>query len=107
MARFTEETKEIGARIKQRREELGWSQDELALRCGYAGRSSINKIEKGANAMSMDIVQRIAAALDVKVSWLFGFEEETTADAIRDLIDELTPEQQRMVLSMIKGLIDR
>ena len=107
MARFTNETKEIGARIKQRREELNWSQDELARRCGYAGRSSINKIEKGANAMSMDIVQKIAAALDVKVSWLFGFEEETTGDQIRALIDDLTPDQQQTALSMIKGLTDR
>ena len=105
VARFTDETKEIGARIKQRREELGWSQDELARRCGYAGRSSINKIEKGANAMSMDIVQRIAAALDVKVSWLFGFQEATTSDQIRFMIDKLTPEQQKTVLKMVTALV--
>lgn len=36
---------EIGDRIRQRREELGMTQDELARAAGYKSRSSINKIE--------------------------------------------------------------
>ena len=36
---------EIGSRIKQRREFLNMSQEELALKVGYKSRSSINKIE--------------------------------------------------------------
>ena len=36
----------IGDRIKSRREELGLTQDDLALKLGYKSRSSINKIEK-------------------------------------------------------------
>ena len=35
----------IGSRIRNRREELGLSQDELGKRLGYKSRSSINKIE--------------------------------------------------------------
>ena len=34
----------IGQRIKERREELDITQDELAKRLGYKSRSSINKI---------------------------------------------------------------
>ena len=37
---------EVYKRIRQRREELGLSQDELAKKLGYKSRSSINKIEK-------------------------------------------------------------
>lgn len=44
----------IGNRIKQRREYLGLSQEELARRLGYTSRSTVNKIEKGIN----DITQR-------------------------------------------------
>ncbi|WP_277408935.1 helix-turn-helix domain-containing protein [Lacrimispora xylanisolvens] len=36
---------DIGQIIKQRREELGMSQEELANKAGYKSRSSINKIE--------------------------------------------------------------
>ena len=36
----------IGEQIKRRRLELGLSQAELAEKCGYKGKASINKIEK-------------------------------------------------------------
>lgn len=36
----------IGEKIRQRREELGMSQSELAREVGYKSRSSINKLEK-------------------------------------------------------------
>lgn len=35
----------IGLLIKQKREELGLTQDELAKKVGYKSRASINKIE--------------------------------------------------------------
>ena len=39
----------LSVRIRQRREELGMSQEELAARMGYRSKSSITKIEKGIN----------------------------------------------------------
>ncbi|MCF0106212.1 MAG: helix-turn-helix transcriptional regulator, partial [Holdemanella sp.] len=44
----------IGERIRKRREELGMSQEELAELMGYKNRSTIAKIESGAN----DVVQK-------------------------------------------------
>lgn len=38
---------EIYNRIRMRRQELGWTTDELAKRMGYKDRSSISKIESG------------------------------------------------------------
>lgn len=64
----------VGQKIKQRRIELNMSQDELAKKCGYKSRSSINKIE-----MSRDLplkkVQQMANALDLSVSYLMGWEQ--------------------------------
>lgn len=37
----------IGEKVRQRRIELGLSQEELALKMGYKSRTSINKIENG------------------------------------------------------------
>lgn len=107
MARFTFNTRAVAARVRARRKELGLSQEELAIRCGYKSRSSINKIELGGNALTVDTLKRLAEGLNVTVAWLNGSDDDGTADAIRNLLDELTPEQQKTVLAMIKGLIDR
>ena len=40
---------DLSGRIRQRREQLGLSQEELAARMGYRSKSSITKLEKGIN----------------------------------------------------------
>ena len=37
----------VGDKIKQRRQELGMTQDELAEKMGYCGKTTISKIERG------------------------------------------------------------
>ena len=57
-------------RIKRLRIEKEMSQEELALKCGYTSRSTINKIEKGERNITGDKIQAIAQALGVKPSYL-------------------------------------
>ena len=38
---------DLGYIVKERRESLGMSQEDLAFKMGYKNRSSINKIENG------------------------------------------------------------
>lgn len=78
----------IGTRIKQKREELGLSQDELAVKMGYKSRSSINKIENGTNDIPQSKVVAFAKALGTSVSYLMGWQEEI--DDIK-LPDNLIP----------------
>ena len=65
----------IGERIKQRRLELGYTQDELAKKCGYKSRSSINKIELS-RALPLPKVTLMANALECSESYLMGWTEE-------------------------------
>ena len=65
----------IGERIKQRRLELGYTQDELAKKCGYKSRSSINKIELS-RALPLPKVTLMAKALECSESYLMGWTEE-------------------------------
>ena len=65
----------IGERIKQKREELNLSQDELAKKVGYKSRSSIQKIEAARN-LPITKVEKMAAALDCTPAFLMGWEEE-------------------------------
>ena len=65
----------LADRVKQRREELGLSQEQLALRMGYSSRTSINKIENG-RPCSQKIIARLADALNVSIPYLMGWEDE-------------------------------
>ena len=66
----------IGDRIKQRREELNLSQEELAKRLGYKSRSSINKIENDASGLPQHKIAAIAKALLTTPSYIMGWEEQ-------------------------------
>lgn len=65
---------DIYQRIRNRREELGMSQDDLAQKIGYKSRSSINKIEMGLNDISQSKVVAFAEALDTTPAYLMGWE---------------------------------
>lgn len=62
----------VGERIKQRREELKLSQDELATKMGYKSRSTIAKIESGNDDLSQSKLQAFATALETSPGWLLG-----------------------------------
>ena len=66
----------IGERIKQRREALNMTQEELALKMGYKSRSTINKIELGINDIVQSKVIKFAKVLDTSVSYLMGWQDE-------------------------------
>lgn len=63
-------------RIRQRRLELGLSQDELAKRVGYSERSAIAKIETGVNDITVNKFVEIAHALSISPIDLLGLEDK-------------------------------
>lgn len=68
----------VADRIRLKREELNLSQDELAKRIGNRDKSTISKIEKSGNDITMKNIQRIAKALGVTSQYLMGWEETDT-----------------------------
>lgn len=77
-------------RIKMLREMNGMSQDELAKKAGYNGRSMISRIEAGQIDLQISKLEKIASALGVTTPYLFGTYEHQrnmdTAFAISALI---------------------
>jgi transcriptional regulator with XRE-family HTH domain len=66
----------FGRAIRQRRYELALSQEDLAEKAGLH-RTYISDIERGARNPSLEIIEKLAISLEVKVSDLFsnyGFE---------------------------------
>ena len=65
---------ELSTRIRQRREALGISQEELAQRMGYRSKSSITKLEKGVNDIPRAKVDELAQALETTPAYLMGLQ---------------------------------
>ncbi len=66
----------LGKRIKQRREELKISQDELASLLGYTSRSSISKIEADINDLTQTKIVAFAEALHTTPEYLMEWTDD-------------------------------
>ena len=66
----------IGTRIKEKRLELGLTQEELAKRLGYKSKSTINKIEMDINDIPQSKVVAFAEALDTTIAYLMDWNDE-------------------------------
>ena len=63
---------EVGERIRQLREERGWSQDELARKLGYSSRSTICLIESCKNKVTSSMLLKYAKVFGVEPTELLG-----------------------------------
>lgn len=108
---------EIGARIRDRRVELGISQDELATLCGFGGRSAVSLVEKGKRNITTERLQLIADALKVKPQYLMGWGNDFNESAyiisspksdtqtlIEKKLSNLTEGQLKAILSLVKEM---
>lgn len=123
----------VGERIKQRRQELGYSQEELAKKMGYSGKSSVCKAETFGDNITTAKISKFAKALDCTESYLMGWSSEydnapasellrieneqlerykaETLEPFNDtekkcieLFGELNNEQQELILNMMKNM---
>ena len=105
---------DLANRVRQRREELGLSQEDLALRMGYSSRTSINKIENG-RPCSQKIITRLSEALGVSIPYLMGWEEKkeqpTESDGLSnekkeliEFIKKLPDEKIQVLLQVAKSI---
>lgn len=65
----------VGERIRNRRIELGLTQEELAHKLGYKSKASINKIELGIQDLPQKKIAEVAKALETTPSELMGWNE--------------------------------
>jgi transcriptional regulator with XRE-family HTH domain len=71
----------LGTRLRKRREELGFSQRELA-RLVHTRQATISDLERGTlKNPGVDIVRRLAKILGVTADWLIGmYEDDSEAE---------------------------
>ena len=64
----------FGFAVKERREELGLTQEDLAERAGIH-RTYLSDVERGSRNLSLVNIERLAAALSLRMSELFQLVE--------------------------------
>ncbi len=69
--------------VVRRRMELGLTQEELAARMGTS-HSAISRIESGQHSTSVQSLQRLAAALEMR--FVMGFEHGPAEKPVRELV---------------------
>lgn len=60
---ITESRKRVGARLKQIREEYGWSVEQVAA-MAFVRPATIEKVEAGVFNVPLDVLARVAEVLD-------------------------------------------
>jgi transcriptional regulator with XRE-family HTH domain len=105
---------QIGARIKEVRQERGWTQDQLAHEVGVS-RSAVAQWETGRAGQITGNLTRIAACLEVGVEYLMHGTDKRGATEVRQgdelallrLYRECRPEDRQMILRMAGRLATR
>ena len=65
----------IGERIKERRLELGMTQEELADKVGFKTRASVSRLEGGDRNIPLSKLRKLAEVLETTVGYLMGMED--------------------------------
>lgn len=85
----------VGAKIKQRRIELGWSLRELAKRMGYANQSTIARIETGKIDIPQSKVVKFAEVMGTTVAFLMDWETvQKNNDIISDVVIRMQTDEK-------------
>lgn len=95
----------IGERIKQRRLELGMSQDELAMKLGFSSRSSICKIESNARNLTQQKIKAIADALETTPDYIMGWTNSSKSE-LENIIKSLDDSLSERLLIYAQALLD-
>ncbi len=98
----------ISEKIKHARESMGYSQGQLAKKCGLA-QSSISYIESGNKRPNIETVSILANALDLPISYLLDNQaiDGTLPPNLAELVryaSTLSEDRIELLITIAKGL---
>lgn len=106
------ETNKLAKQIRCYREEIGWSQSELARQAGITS-AAVSMIEKGGRWPSLVVAKKIATVLHTSIENLMGEESlavqqfKTIVFAARFwILDGLSPEDKAIIIMVAKRLLE-
>lgn len=100
--------KRVGKRIKQRREELGLTQEQLALKLGVAT-NYISTIERGASFPRYEKIVMILNTLQTSADYIFcdvlDYNGNFRASALSEQLKDLPVDEQKRIFELIELMI--
>lgn len=103
----------VADKVKQLREQLGMSQEELAHKMGLKSRSSITRIEKSGDDITLKDVERLSKALGCSPLYLMGWDnEEENNSRLRETefvnqFKQLNEDQKQLIEGLLSTLISK
>ena len=91
----------VGKRIRQLREQSGYSQNSLAERAGVS-QTHLRNVELGNADITVSHLQLICDALAVSLKDFFNVNDEQ--EELSAVISRLTPKQKRILLEFLKTI---
>lgn len=104
----------VADRIRNRREALGITQEELAKKMGLKGRSSVARIESMGDEVSLKNVEKIAPILGCSVLYLMGWDNQNKSIIIDEedkvlfeTIKPLSRKNKQHIIAYAKYIADK
>ena len=98
----------LGRRIRSLRTAKGWSQQELGEKADV-NYKFVGEIERGRQNPSLDILSKIAGALEIDLSELFRFEHEVLSrreieSQVKAILKDISDDALRQVLMILRSV---
>jgi len=114
MENDNEMMKEIGARIKARREQINMTQEELGNLLGYtqkSAKSSVSRLENGSvKDLTVPLAYLLAKYLRCDPAWLTGWEDgamKPNDELIDKIVTRLSNDEKVLrIMAMVSGMSD-
>lgn len=98
----------VGARIRQIRKTKGWSQDELAKKCGIT-MNFIGHIERGTRKMSLDTFASLCRELDADANallWGMTKNSDAVIESLWRQPEKADSDSYAMYIRIVKSVAD-
>ena len=100
-----EEREILGKKVEALRKAKGMTQEELAKKAGFAGRASINCIEKGHSGINVGRLPALARALGVDPLVLFDDDKQPDFTLDGSLVEKIK-RLDKKELKQIEAIVD-
>jgi len=100
----------LGKKIKEIRQKIGMTQEELAWKCGIS-LNFLGQIERGQKKPSIETIKKIAEALEISPSAFFDKmpypspKEDILTKKIKLLLREGSEEDRKMIYNIMKSIL--
>lgn len=96
--------KEVGKRIKERRIQLNMSQEDLAFKIGYKGRSAVSDIENGRRNISRKAIVSLSRVLGVSPAFIMGWQRDQLIEELQDELKAIPDESIQTIIQFTRKI---